>query len=198
LQDGEATVAPTLVGYVFEPAQTTITVQGGIVSGVNFTAFSTHSISGYTNPSLTGVTLSLSGNGVDTTAASGKGGLYSFSGLTDGTYRITPTFANHSFNPSFLDVALSGSDATGKNFTANPINPTYTISGSAGTTGVTLTLTPPGTTYSTGKGTTYSFSNLSNGTYVITPAKFGATFTPTSLEVIVNGANMPNQNFTSP
>jgi hypothetical protein len=43
----------------------------------------------------------------------------------------------------------------------------------------------------------YSFSGLANGTYTVTPAETGFTFTPTSLAVTVNGADVTNANFTA-
>ena len=59
-----------------------------------------------------------------------------------------------------------------------------TLSGSATNTTVTD---------SAGK---YSFANLANGVYTVTPSMNGYTFTPGSITVNVNGQDVTNQNFT--
>jgi hypothetical protein len=43
----------------------------------------------------------------------------------------------------------------------------------------------------------YSFSGLANGTYTVTPSRSGATFTPTSQSVTINGANIAAVNFNT-
>jgi hypothetical protein len=43
----------------------------------------------------------------------------------------------------------------------------------------------------------FTFTNLSNGTYAVTPAKSGATFTPANQSATVNGANVTGINFTA-
>jgi hypothetical protein len=195
LPDGEYTVLPDLYGYTFAPAQAIVTVQGGIVSGVNFTANPTYSISG--TAGVTGVTLTLSG-GASATTTSGKGGSYSFIGLNNGSYRITPALAGNTFNPAFLDVTVSGSSVAGQNFTVTPIGPTYTISGSAGVTGVILSLSGgAGATSTSGVDGAYQFTSLSNGSYRITPSLVGYIFTPEFLDVTVSGSNVTGQNFTA-
>ncbi len=82
---------------------------------------------------------------------------------------------------------------------------TYSISGTVtenntGLSGVTATLTQgsstTGTTTTDGSGN-YTFSNLADGTYVVTPSKTSYIFSPTSITVAVNGANVTAQNFTA-
>jgi hypothetical protein len=74
-----------------------------------------------------------------------------------------------------------------------------TISG-AGGSGATVTLSSGGTTIAattaSGAGA-YSFSNVSNGSYTVTPANRGFTFTPPNQNVAVNNANLTGINFTS-
>jgi len=43
----------------------------------------------------------------------------------------------------------------------------------------------------------YSFANLANGNYTVTPSLNGYTFNPTSIPVTINGANQPGKNFTA-
>jgi hypothetical protein len=69
-----------------------------------------------------------------------------------------------------------------------------------GLPGVTITLT-----WSSGSLTTttdsnghYSFTNATNGSlYIITPSMVGYTFTPSSLSITVDNANITDQNFTA-
>jgi fibronectin type 3 domain-containing protein len=60
-----------------------------------------------------------------------------------------------------------------------------TLSGAAGATA---------TTNSSGA---YTFSNLANGNYVVTPSNSGFAFTPASASVTLNGANKTGVNFTA-
>lgn len=75
---------------------------------------------------------------------------------------------------------------------------TWTISGSAGVGGATVTLS--GTASATSTASTsgaYSFTGLANGTYTITPSMAGVSFTPASQSVSVNGSNVTVPNFTA-
>lgn len=80
--------------------------------------------------------------------------------------------------------------------------PTYTLSGNISPlpdgSGVSIGLSgaASGTFLSDSSGN-YSIANLANGTYTVTPSKSGYTFTPASQTVIINGANVPNINFTA-
>ncbi len=80
-----------------------------------------------------------------------------------------------------------------------PPTNTYSISGSAGLPGVTMTLSGAS---SAGGATTdangnYTFGNLANGSYTVAPALSGYSFTPSSLVLTVNGANIAAANFTA-
>jgi hypothetical protein len=44
----------------------------------------------------------------------------------------------------------------------------------------------------------FTFTNVSNGTYTVTPTKAGLTFTPATRSAIVNTANVTAINFTTP
>lgn len=45
-------------------------------------------------------------------------GNYTFTGLSNGTYTVTPAKAGYSFTPENRSVTISGANVTGKNFTA--------------------------------------------------------------------------------
>jgi hypothetical protein len=72
---------------------------------------------------------------------------------------------------------------------------TYSISGSAGTPGATVTTGSLSATSDASNN--YSVAGLANGTYTVTPSKSGCTFSPASLSVTVSGANVTGKNFTA-
>ncbi len=160
----------------------------------------TYSISGtVSGATASGVTMSLTGAATATTTTATEG-TYTFSGLSNGTYTVTPSKSGYTFSPTSTSVTISGANQTGKNFTATAAA-TYSISGTvsgATASGVTMSLTGAATTTTTtATDGTYSFSGLSNGTYTVTPSKTGYTFSPTSTSVTISGANQTGKNFTS-
>lgn len=64
---------------------------------------------------LQGVTVTLGSTATVSTDANGN---YTFSGLMDGTYVITPTMSGYTFMPSSIVVTVAGSNVTGQIFTA--------------------------------------------------------------------------------
>src|SRR5205807_4803605 len=94
-------------------------------------------------------------------------------------------------------VGVNGYTAGSYTITATVTTPvaTYSISGSAGTTGATVTAGSQGATSDASNN--YVISGLANGTYTVTPSKSGCTFSPTSLSVTVAGANVSGNNFTA-
>jgi hypothetical protein len=74
------------------------------------------------------------------------------------------------------------------------------ISPSSSGAGATVTLTQGSTTVATttvGAAGSYSFSDVVNGTYTVTPSNAGYVFTPSSRSVTVNGASLTGVNFTA-
>jgi vibriolysin len=71
---------------------------------------------------------------------------------------------------------------------------TYSIAGSAGTSGATVTAGTKSTTSDASNN--YSITGLAAGTYNVTPSKSGCTFSPTTLSVTV-GPNATGKNFTA-
>jgi uncharacterized repeat protein (TIGR01451 family) len=82
----------------------------------------TFSISGAITPSANGsaTTVSLSGT-ASANATSDTNGAYSFSSLNNGSYAVTPAKNGFTFTPSAQNVTLSGTNASGVNFTAQPV-----------------------------------------------------------------------------
>ncbi len=174
------------------------------------TALTKYSISGTitTNGSgLEGVTVILNSSSTATTDANGH---YSFSGLENGNYTITPSMAGYSVTPTVRSVNINSADITAQNFVASWVysggleivvlfNQTHSISGTvtangSGLEGVTVTLNSSSTATTDSNGY-YSFWGLENGNYTITPSKAGYTFTPTSLTVTVDGGDISGQDF---
>jgi len=162
----------------------------------------TFSISGSITPAATssGTVLNLTGASIASTTADGSGN-YSFSGLANGSYIVTPTKAGFTFTPPSQTVTISGGNLTGVNFTV-AANPTWSIGGSitpaALGSGAAVALSGAATANATADGSgNYSFTSLVNGAYTVTPSKSGFSFTPPSQTVTVAGADLPGVNFTA-
>ena len=204
LASGSYTVTPSKSGYTFTPANQIVTLNGANQTAVNFTAqaVASWSITGSISPIAGGAnaTVSLSGQSIATTVTDASGN-YSFTGLSNGSYTVTPSNAGYTFNPASQPVTLNGASQSGINFTAQAAA-TYTISGaispSASGSGVTITLSgaSSGTTATDSNGN-YSFTQLVNGTYQITPSRSGFVFTPASQSVTLSGSSMSGVNFTA-
>ena len=198
LLNGSYTVTPTKAGFTFNPTSTPVTVNGANVGGINFvaTAISSWSISG-TITGTTGVTVALSG-AATATATTDSSGNYSFPGLLNGSYTVTPTKAGFTFNPTSTPVTVNGANVGGINFVATAIS-SWSISGTiTGTTGVTVALSGAATaTATTDSSGNYTFSGLQNGSYTVTPTKAGFNFSPVSAAVTVNSASVAGINFAS-
>jgi hypothetical protein len=94
-------------------------------------------------------------------------------------------------------VGVNGYAAGSYTITATVTMPvaTFSISGNAGTSGATVTAGSQGAT--SDASSNYTISGLANGTYTVTPAKSGCTFSPASQSVSVTGANVTGINFTA-
>jgi hypothetical protein len=167
---------------------------------VLFVSAPTYTASGAVSPAASGAgtTLTLSGAGTGTVAADASGN-YTFSGLANGSYTVTPSKAGFTFNPTSLSFSVSGTNVTGLNFTTTTL--TYSLSGAitpataGGGATVTLTGAANATVTADASGN-YTFSGLANGSYTVTPAKTGYVFTPSNQAVTISGANTVNVNFT--
>jgi len=205
LANGSYSVTPSKTGYSFTPNNTAVNVSGVNVTGQNFTA-STNALPTYkldgtvSGDVLQNVLITLSGKAKATTLTNTTGN-YSFQGLLDGAYTLTPTLNGYTFNPGSLSATVSGIDLAVSGFIATKIQaPTYTISGKvsgATSANVTITLTGAATmTTTTAADGSYSLSGLASGNYVVTPAQVGFAFTPGSTTVNNLNANT-TANFSS-
>jgi len=208
LANGTYTVTPSHTGYTFTPVSQIATVNGANVSGINFTASvqtaPTFSISGTISPTAggSGATVVLSGV-VTASTTTDSSGNYSFSGLANGNYAVTPSHTGYTFSPTSQSAPVNGANVTGINFTATAQTaPTFSITGTisptAGGSGATVLLSgPAAATTTTNSAGTYTFTGLANGSYTVTPGNAGYTFTPINQAVTVSGANITGVNFTA-
>ena len=200
LKNGSYTLTPAHAGYALTPSSTTLTINGSNQTA-NFTATAlTYTISGtISNAGGSGATVTLSGTSSATTTANASG-VYSFAGLVNGPYTVTPSHAGYTITPSSTTLTISGASQT-VNFSAAAAA-TFTLSGSisvaAGGSGATVTLTGKSTAIVTASAAgAYTFTGLVNGTYTVTPSKAGKTFSPVNQIVTVNGANIVSINFST-
>ncbi len=164
----------------------------------------TFSLSGTISPTAggNGATVTLSGAANATTTANSTGS-FTFAGLSNATYTLTPSHTGYTFNPASQNATINGANVTAVNFMATAQGgQTFSISGTisptAGGSGATVTLSGAvsATTTANSSGN-YTFTGLSNGTYAVTPSHTGYTFNPTSQSTTINGANVAAVNFTA-
>ena len=125
----------------------------------------------------------------------GSGGLrdaagnYKIEQLLEGTYTLWPVSAGCSFSPQSQTITIPSafSALTGVNFAAvcDDIYGFLTDLSGVGTSGATVTLTPSGRTTSDDPGQegVFTFRDVPNGTYTVTPSRQGCTFAPPSRSV---------------
>jgi hypothetical protein len=96
-----------------------VTIAGANASGLNFTVSATpttYAISGSIElPGGAGATVSIAGSATATTTASASG-QYSFGGLSNGTYTVSPSRPGQIFIPASRTVTIQNASATGVDF----------------------------------------------------------------------------------
>ncbi len=130
LSNGTYAVTPSQTGYTFSPTSQSATVNGANVTAINFTATassSVFSISGTITPTAggSGATVSLSGAAAAITTTNSSGA-YTFGGLGNGSYTVTPSNSGYAFTPLNQTVSINGANQTGVNFTA-AVAQTHTV-----------------------------------------------------------------------
>jgi FtsP/CotA-like multicopper oxidase with cupredoxin domain len=206
LKSGKYTVAPKRTA-AFIPESRSVTISAADASGLDFVAApGIYSISGTISNSarvpMPGVTVVLSGASAAATVTDARG-VYSFAGLDNGAYVVTPSMTGFSFIPQRRNVSINGASVSGQNFTAQAV-PTFSISGNISLgngsplQGVTISLSGAANSLtSTNASGNYSFTGLQNGNYTLVPSLTNYTFSPLNRNVAINGANSAGQNFTA-
>ena len=167
-----------------------------------FTATPAYSIAGKVKDTrgspVAGVVINLRGTSSATTQTASDG-TWSFSGLSNGSYTVTPSKNQVTFTPKSGTVNVSDQDLASIDFTARA----YSISGKVkdkkgspmSDVSVALGGTSSATTQTADNGV-YSFPCLAGGSYTITPTKGRYTFTPQSVNVIFRGKDVSVRDFT--
>ena len=209
LDFGNYVVTPAKASYVFSPVSLTYTNLTSTQTNQNFMGTyvpPTYSISGYvknaSSTAISGVAMTLSGssNAVVTTAGDGS---YSFTGLINANYTITPTKTDYTFSPVNKAYSSLSSNRSNQDFTGTYAPPTYSISGyvknasNTAISGVTMTLSGSSSVVviTVGDGS-YAFNGLVTGNYTITPSKTDHTFSPLNRAYSSLNAAQTNQDFT--
>lgn len=122
LPDGNYVVTASLTGFTFTPVSRNVTLSGADVIGQDFTGtqgtigFSVSGIVTSRNRQpMAEVTFNLTGT-VNATLITAASGNYTFSGLPNGRYTITPVFTGFRFAPSRRTVIIRGVNVTRRNF----------------------------------------------------------------------------------
>jgi hypothetical protein len=110
-------VTPSLAGgYLFAPTAATVVISGADVTQ-DFTDSGAYGISGtITGAASSGLTVTLSGS-MSATATTDALGNYSFTGLPNGSYTVTPSGASYNFTPASASVTIANSSAV-QNFSS--------------------------------------------------------------------------------
>lgn len=160
-----------------------------------------HSITGYarlgSGAAVSGITIEVSGKGNVYTNSTG---FFSKTALVPGSYTVTPKSPSYTFLPSSKTVVLPP-NSTDTVFTATPVQASYSVSGyiktasGTGVSGVGVAISGVGTVLTDQDGR-FTRSGLATGTYTLTPAKTGFTFTPAARTFAV-GPDTATENFTA-
>ncbi len=116
------------------------------------------------------------------------------SGNQFGDYNSLSGYANKFF-PSWTDRRNAGKEEIWTAPITTSSTPTFSISGSAGTPGASLTAGSASATSDASNN--YTLSSLVAGTYTVTPTKSGCTFSPASSSVTITSSNVTGVNFTA-
>ena len=203
LMNGKYTITPlpTTEWYYFKPISKNVTVHENDVKNQNFTGKSPCQISGRiiagTTP-VQGVTVALTGKSNDQVLTDADGS-YQFGGLQEGSYVVTPSMTGYVFKATSRKVKITDSDIEDVNFSASAL---HSLSGAVTSGGsplpdVTMSLTGKAkAATTTAVDGSYSFPNLQDGAYTVTPTMSGHKFTPPKQAVKMTGSDVTGVDFT--
>jgi len=208
--DGTFTVTPTLTGYTFTPASKSITISGAESINNNFIGSNGPVVTTYrlhgrvaTSGGIAIPNVSVTRSGSGTPVLTNGAGYYSFTGVPNGTYTVTPALSGYTFSPPSKSIVINNAESVNNNFTGSnsPVITTYRLHGRVATSGgiaipnVSVTRSGSATPVITNGAGYYTFTGVPNGTYTVTPTLSGYTFTPVNKSITINGAESINNNF---
>ncbi|HKO61625.1 MAG TPA: carboxypeptidase regulatory-like domain-containing protein, partial [Pyrinomonadaceae bacterium] len=178
--------------YTFSPAIRVFQAISGNRTGENFApTLNTHTIGG--NAGISGITITLSGSASASTI-SGANGAYSFTVNAGGNYTVTPSKTHYTFTPASQSIIDLSGNVT---FNFTPVLNKHTISGNAGMSGVTITLSGSANASTiTDSGGAYSHTVDAGGNYTLTATKDNYAFSPASYSFTNVFENIPLVNFS--
>ncbi|MFC1608200.1 carboxypeptidase-like regulatory domain-containing protein [Candidatus Latescibacterota bacterium] len=139
-------------------------------------------------------------------------GTFSFDGIRNGAYTITPAKTGFVFTPESKSLTVNGANLSAGTFTGTRVSDEgtvgtdkYTVSGSIvddsgnGLAMVSVGLSGDGLAQNavTGSEGIYTFRDIPNGTYIVAPGKEGYSFYPTNRRVMVRGGNVTVESITA-
>jgi hypothetical protein len=147
-----------------------------------------------------GATIATSGSAA-TSVGTDSAGNFSFTSISPGSYTVTPSHSGKIFTPVSRAETVTSASITDVTFAASTSTAaTYTLSGTVSGSvmaGVTITLNGVNIGAAvTDLAGNYSFAGLTSGTYTVSAALDGYTFT-TPLIVAIAAADSTGSNFTS-
>jgi hypothetical protein len=193
---GNYGISPSLEGFSFKPAMTTLTLGP---SQTNLHFFHVYQIIGVVTDvgiGLGGVTVTAGTNSAVTAAGTG---VYTIMEVPGGTYQVQPSRGSDTFDPPFRQVTVSRATAeqspSGFYVELDPFSRVHylggrvTDSGNA-VAGVRITVTNATVTASatTDANGFYLFTTLSADNYTVVPGTNGVGFSPASRIIALSGA----------
>jgi hypothetical protein len=210
--NGTYVVTPSSTTYTFQPASTTVTINNANATWQQFVGTpipTTFTISGTItggNNNSSGIEVQLgTGGGGTVQTFTDSNGNYSFAGLNNGSYTVTPVLAGWTFTPPSYDVTINNANVPNQNFQASFIA-AYTISGTItgapnNSSAIPVTLlnstNPQQVVVNTDSSGNYAFPGLQPGNYTVLPNLQGWSFTPPSIAVTIIANDVPGQNFSA-
>ncbi len=187
---GNYLVTPGKPGYTISPSSASVNLNAN-VTGQNFTVL-TYRIAGHVyavagSSPLSGVTVTLSGDGTGSTTTAVDGS-FVFDDLKNGNYRVTPSRAGYSFAPAARDLIISNADQNTVTFVRAFIISGYLRAKNASIVFSDVTVALSGAssaetlTDSVGH---YQFAGAIPGSYTVTINKPGFAFLPSTRSFIL-------------
>jgi len=151
-----------------------------------------------------GISVNLTGEGVDKTGYVSDGGPFEFHGLNTGSYVITPMSSSMSFTfvPGSRNITLSDTKTTGVDFTTS----IYNVSGRVGNFMNNVRISGTNGSMKTQSGSSgYYWFRVPSGTYTIAPycglmcwaSRYTFSFSPTSKTITVSDQDIGGVNFNA-
>jgi len=201
VQPGSYTVSVTKAGYSFTPVNRTVNASAGNVANQNFVGRTGVDITGRIATSASvaigGVTVTRTGSA--TAVVTNGAGYYTFVDVVPGSTTITASKAGYRFTPVNRTVTVGSVNVTGQNFigaTGYTLNGRIANSGGVGVGNIVVRRSGSNLTATTNGAGYYTFTDVPNGTYTITPSGAGLSFLPEIRTATVNNADSSNHNFT--